>query len=308
MRIAIFGATSEIAKDLILAFADHIKYEITLFARRPEVVKPWLSAREISSRYSTKHFDEFNSQQEFDAILNFVGVGSPAQATQIGSGILDVTHKFDTMVLEYLQKYPDCRYLFMSSGAVYGSNFEDPVDHNSYSLLPINHLKNQDWYGLSKLYAEARHRSTSFSIVDIRIFNYFSHTQNLETNFFITEVIKSIMNKKILITSPENIIRDYLGSHDFFSLIRIILEAPKFNGALDCYSLAPVNKWDILEKFKKLFGLEYELATREGYAQGTGFKKNYYSNWRSAESYGYIPTFSSLDLLIQEAKLIIQTH
>lgn len=305
MRIAILGATSEIAKDLILSFSDNSDSTLFLFARRPEMVKSWLVSKEMSNHHSAHHFDDFQMNQEFDAVLNFVGVGNPALAAKMGPSIFDVTYQFDIMVLNYLQKYPTCRYIFMSSGAVYGGDFKDPVQEGSCSSFPINQLTQQHWYGLAKLYAEALHRSSSSPIVDVRIFNYFSHTQDLEANFFITEVIRAIVNKKVLVTSSENIVRDYLGSQDFFSLIKTILEASPFNGAIDCYSASPVDKTTILTEFKELFGLRYEIAAKVVGINGTGPKARYYSINKAAGAYGYTPKFSSIDLLIQDTKKLL---
>jgi nucleoside-diphosphate-sugar epimerase len=305
MRVAVFGANSEIAKDLILSFDDCGEYELTLFARRLELVRDWLATKEISNTYVIRNFDQFEINQEFDAILNFIGAGNPAQAAHMGASILDVTYQYDTMVLNYLQKHPTCRYIFISSGAAYGGCFKNPVNENSYSSFPINKLTRQDWYGLAKLYAETRHRSTKWPIIDVRIFNYFSHTQNMEANFFITEVINTIINKKLLITSNENIVRDYIGSEDFSSLIKAILETPYFNGVVDCYSMSPVDKRTILSTFREQFGLDYEMAAKKIGVNGTGFKEKYYSMNRTAQIYGYTPKFSSIDLLVKEAKKLL---
>ena len=42
MRIAILGATSQIAKDLALSFSASSEHDLVLYARRPEVVSAWL--------------------------------------------------------------------------------------------------------------------------------------------------------------------------------------------------------------------------------------------------------------------------
>ncbi len=84
MRIAILGATSQIAKDLVLSFAAYAKHELRLFARRPEAVKEWLADVGLTARYPVGSFDEFGVNKPFDAILNFVGVGNPAQAVAMG--------------------------------------------------------------------------------------------------------------------------------------------------------------------------------------------------------------------------------
>jgi len=84
MRIAILGATSQIAKDLVLSFASNTQHELRLFARRPEAVKKWMSCNRLSNLFSVGSFDEFGVNKPFDAILNFVGVGNPAQAVAMG--------------------------------------------------------------------------------------------------------------------------------------------------------------------------------------------------------------------------------
>jgi hypothetical protein len=78
MRIAIFGSTSWIAKDLIKSFAAESRDELVLYARRPENVRQWLGSVGLSSNYSVVDFSVFSVAEQFDVILNFVGVGNPA--------------------------------------------------------------------------------------------------------------------------------------------------------------------------------------------------------------------------------------
>ena len=83
MRIAILGATSQIAKDLIVSFSNEKEKQLHLFARCVDDVTQWLKDVGLSERYLVGDFGAFGTQ-EFDAILNFVGVGSPAQAAAMG--------------------------------------------------------------------------------------------------------------------------------------------------------------------------------------------------------------------------------
>ena len=305
IQIAILGATSEIAKDLILSFSHTNEFDLTLFARRPEAVVGWLHAQGLDDRYAVNNFSTLNSNPPFDALINFVGAGNPATALEMGSSILDITHHYDTLALSYLQKNPGCRYIFLSSGAAYGSKFSTPANHDSHTSFRINNLNHKDWYGVSKFYAEARHRSLSLPIIDIRIFNYFSRNQNINSNFFISEIVNSIITKRTLFTSPENIVRDYIGSEDFFSLITKILQSPSENTAVDCYSKSPVDKKTLLATFKEIFNLQYEVASNAVEINGTGFKESYYSTNYAARKYGYAPKFSSLTLLVNEARQIL---
>ena len=86
MRIAILGATSQIASDLVLSFSAQGDHELTLYARRPEIVTEWLASKGLSGRHAVGDFTAFNGDRSFDAILNFVGVGNPAQALAMGAG------------------------------------------------------------------------------------------------------------------------------------------------------------------------------------------------------------------------------
>ena len=45
----------------------------------------------------------------------------------MGASIFDVTLKYDEMALDYVRQHPDCRYIFLSSGAAYDSKEEHSV-------------------------------------------------------------------------------------------------------------------------------------------------------------------------------------
>src|SRR3989339_1081495 len=139
MRLAILGATSQIARDLIVSFSAIEDKHLHLFARRTDDVAKWLETVGLTGRYLVSDFKEFG-KQEFDAVINFVGVGNPAQAVAMGNSIFDITLCFDEMVLEYLQTRPSCRYLFLSSGAAYGSVFNEPAKRDTPAVVAINDL------------------------------------------------------------------------------------------------------------------------------------------------------------------------
>jgi nucleoside-diphosphate-sugar epimerase len=306
MRIAIIGATSQIAKDLVLSYASQTSHELRLFARRPETVKKWMSYNDLSNLISVGNFDDFGVDEYFDAILNFVGVGNPAQAVAMGASIFDATLKYDEMALNYLSCHPDCRYVFLSSGAAYGSNFEQPVDGNSRAAISINNLQPQDWYAVAKLHAECRHRSLPhLSIVDIRVFNYFSHTQDMSARFFITDILRAIQSGETLMTSSDNIVRDYIGPADFYQLVSQILVVPATNDVVDCFTQEPVDKMKLLANMKERFGLRYEVSQAPVGVNATGVKINYFSNNRRAEVFGYLPSKTSLQTVLDEAFLAL---
>ena len=304
MRIAILGATSQIAKDLVLSFSTKKENELVLFGRNTEIVYQWLSSVGLTGRYQVSDYAKFTVNEQFDAIINFVGSGNPAQTAAMGALILDVTLRYDEMVLNYLQHNQYCKYIFLSSGAVFGSNFDEPVDENTKALIPINNLQPQNWYAVSKLYAECRHRaSPHLHIVDVRIFNYFSHTQDMSARFFITDIVRAIEIGETLITSADNIVRDFIGPKDFYQLVSLILVAPPINNVFDCYTQAPVDKMTLLLNMKEKFGLAYEVSVMPVGVNATGLKINYFSKNRRAGMFRYEPSMNSLESVLTEVRL-----
>lgn len=307
MQIAILGATSQIAKDLVLSFSTQSNHELALFARRPEVVMQWLAGVDLSGRYTVADFAAFSSEKHVDVIFNFVGVGDPAQAAAMGASIFDVTLEYDEMALDYVRQHPQCRYVFLSSGAAYGSSFDSPVDENTKAVVAINNLQPQDWYAVAKLHAECRHRSLPhLPIVDIRVFNYFSHTQDMSARFLITDILRAIRDKTVLKTSPDYIVRDFLHPSDFYNLVVTLLASPATNTSVDCYSKAPIDKPSLLAAMQENFGLCYEINEATASVNATGNKTHYYSLNTRAADFGYRPTFTSLDGVLQEASTILQ--
>lgn len=308
MRIAILGATSQIAKDLIVSFSAEENKYLHLFARRPEEVAAWLKTAGLSDRYSVSDFTVFG-EQDYDAVINFVGVSNPAQALAMSDTIFDITLRFDELVLNYLQTHPTCRYLFLSSGAAYGSNFNEPVSWDTQALVPINNLAPQEWYGAAKLGAECRHRAQpALKIVDIRVFNYFSRTQDIEARFLITDILRAIRDNAVLKISSDYIVRDYLHPSDFYQLVCVILSAPATNVVVDCYSQEPIDKLSLLAVMQEQFGLRYEVTKSNVSVNATGYKPHYYSLNRRAGDFGYLPAFTSLKCVLQEANAILQKH
>jgi nucleoside-diphosphate-sugar epimerase len=305
MRIAVLGATSQIAKDLILSFSTQEDHHLNLFARRPDCVKKWLDNVGLAERYLVDEFGGFGAQ-EFDVIINFVGVGNPAQTAAMGASIYDVTLQYDELALNYVRHHPECRYVFLSSGAAYGSCFNSPVDVGTKGIIDINNLQPQDWYGVAKLFAECRHRAhPELPIIDIRVFNYFSRTQDMNARFLITDIVRAIRDNTVLQTSAEYMVRDFIGPSDFYQLIKAILTSPANNDVLDCYSKAPIDKPTLLAAMQDRFGLKYEISKTNASVNATGSKSHYFSLNDKAKNYGYHPALSSIDSILIEAESLI---
>jgi nucleoside-diphosphate-sugar epimerase len=305
MRIAILGATSEIAKDLILAFDKDKQHSLVLFARRPDDVRNWMHVATENSEFECFHFDLFSQQGRYDIIINFIGVGNPAKTAILGASIFDITLKYDDLVLHYIEANPTCKYIFLSSGAAYCSTFEEPANENTKSNIDINHLRPQDWYGVAKLHAECRHRALPhLSIVDIRIFNYFSHTQNIAARFLITDILRAIKNKTLLEISSDFMMRDYLHPSDFYQIIKLIITSNACNSVFDCYSKKPIDKNHLIMIMGEEFSLSHKIIDTQIIIKATGNKPHYYStNKKAFKDLDYKPTYTSEESLLEQMKL-----
>jgi nucleoside-diphosphate-sugar epimerase len=304
MRLAILGASSHIAKDLIASIAQSMAYPCTLFVRTPATLDAGLQSIAARAGFPVLDYAAFDDRCEFDAIINFVGVGDPARAVQMGQAIFSVTEQYDNLALSYLRSHPACKYIYLSSGAAYGINFSAPVTDASAAVFPVNALQPQHWYGAAKFQAECRHRALpEAAITDVRVFSYFSHRQSREARFFLSDILRSLHTGTVLEVAPDDMLRDYLTPADFMQLVDRVLQAPPGNHAVDCYSLAPVGKFELLAALSDEIGLKFVVAGEQARVNATGPKAHYYSHNRRAEQlFGYVPGDSSLSGIMREIR------
>lgn len=303
-RLAILGASSQIAKDLVRSLAAAGQHDLLLYVRDTAAMQAWLDRQGLDLPVAT--YDAYD-RVPHDAVLNFVGVGDPQRAASMGGDIFSITQQFDDLALAGLRRHPSRRYVFLSSGAAYGSDFAAPAGPDTRATVAINALQPQDYYAVAKLHAECRHRARpDDAITDLRIFNYFSHTQDLAARFFITDLLRAVRDGGVLHTSPGFMVRDYLHRTDFHQLVQCVLANPG-NRALDCYSAAPIDKPSLLALMQRRFGLRYAVAddNAANTVNATGSKPHYYSLNRQAAELGYQPAYTSEDGIASESAIIL---
>lgn len=305
MNIAILGATSEIAQDLLREWARQSNgLSINLFARNMDKVNAFLDETKPNFNvevHKISDFDEIGKDVIYDGIINFVGVGDPSKAKEMSSSIQEITFHYDDLVVKYLEGNPLCKYIFLSSGAAYGSDFTQPANINKYATFQANVVLDSEKYSLAKFVTEVKHRLLAhLQIVDVRVFNYFSRYQNMESRYFITDLFRAISSNKECIVSSEPMIRDYLHPADFCQIINCILQSDKLNMAVDCYSLEPIEKSSLLKELESRYGLKWMYSTDVDVIRATGNKKNYYSEYHALSSIGYAPFHTSLSGIVEE--------
>ena len=309
IRIALLGATSHIAKSLLARFVYHDDYSLHLYARVPESARDFMATFPSNSTYGIKDNYAELSTHTYDAVINCVGVGTHHKLRGEYSRYFTVTEEYDNLAIRYLTDCnPDALYISFSSGAVYGRSFSEPVTKESENCLRVNHIAPQDYYAIARLNAETKHRSFhKLNIVDLRLFSYFSRFIDLADGYFITDVVKSILQQTVLETGGINIVRDYVHPDDLFTLVLKFLAAGKINTAQDVSSTKPVAKQEILDYFTTAYGLRYEVNRSRDDLSPTGSKQFYCSAQRVVPAVDFRPRFSSLETLIQEAAVILKS-
>ncbi|MBE6386625.1 MAG: NAD(P)-dependent oxidoreductase [Lentisphaerae bacterium] len=296
MRIVICGATSHIASAIIPFFSEH---DLTLFARNTEKLKG-LDAR-IESDFSQL------SRTPCDILINCIGAGTPNIVRNDPSLWFSVLEEFDNLALESIKRCsPEARYIHFSSGAVFDRDSGYPSTENSSRVIYPNNIQVKDYYSVSKIYAEAKHRSmSSLRILDLRIFSFFSRHIKLDSGYFMTDMVSAIKNDTTFVTSPHDIARDFPAPED---LAQIILRSSEsdINTAADVRSAEMVRKSQIISHFTEKFGLKVEY-TPDICCSPNGNADVYYSASDKLQNIiDYTPRYTSIETLLSETAAILQ--
>ena len=311
-KISILGATGHIGKNLSYYFSKEENFELFLFVRDERNLEKILAQYESKNNFSIRKYDEFNDSK-YDAVINCIGnvnnlwqISDPANMVAAEEEAFKTTETFDTLTLEYLKNFPKTKLINFSSGAVYGGQFSSPIKNTSLIDENFNCMNIKSKYILSAIRSEIKHRTLkSLNIIDFRLFSFFSRFINLDAKFLMCEVISSIMQNKKFLTDETDIYRDYIHPKDLFLYVKKCMAKDSLNDVFDICSKKPIGKFELLNFLKEKYGLQYEIEPGVKSFNPTGFKRNYYSESRKAESLGYKPEYSSIDTILDELSFII---
>jgi len=287
--IAILGATGTLGLSLAHEFAADPR-GLVLFARHPDR----LANQPFASPVGVCPLGEFKAA-DFDLVINAIGAGDPGRVAAVGAGILEITDRWDGRVLDTMAART--RYVFLSSGAVYGADRSEPVGGDSRLSIPADDRAVVPPYIMAKILAEARHRHLSNrSILDLRVFAYADAALPRDGRFFLCELARSIGSQVPFKTSATDMVRDYAGRTEVAAMIRCWEAAGARNTPLDVYTKAPARKSDILRLAHERFGIEIDYCADIEHS-GTGEKPFYASLNRAAASLGYNPERTALEIV-----------
>jgi nucleoside-diphosphate-sugar epimerase len=219
-----------------------------------------------------------------------------------------VLEPFDNMAISYVGMHPDCTYVCLGSGAVYGK-LSTPANDTTINSILVNHVTKEEHFSISRLYSEVKHRAhADLNIVDLRIFSYFSRFADLSENYFMNEVIAHILQKKKFIVASDNFIRDYLHPQDLLNAILLSKRMAR-NQAMDICSRKSVSKMEILDYMRTVYRLNYVIDGSIGCNSASGVKLIYSSGDNVAQrSINYEPMYTSMEAIITETQEIMKMY
>lgn len=310
-KIAIMGANSHIAKGLIGNFILNENYQLHLYSTNAQKVEIFLNTLKNSTNKDYNVIEGYKDfiNDNFDVIINCVGVGTSNKMDENYWKWFTVTEEFDNLAILYLKKNIDALYISISSGAVYGKGFSEPTNENSLNIINVNNLTKEDYYSIARLNAETKHRSfENLNIIDLRMYSYFSRYIDLSDKYLLTEIINSIILKTKFTTNEQNIVRDFVHPKDLFSLILKCIQIGKINDVFDVYSAEPITKNQILGFYKTVYNLDFTINKNKNMLSGTGTKNIYYSVNHKAKNIGYLPQYTSLDVIKDESESLLNNR
>jgi nucleoside-diphosphate-sugar epimerase len=242
-KIGILGATGLIAQELIRELV-FLGYDVTKFSRTQ------------SSSLGLHPYDQLLEHNDLGAIVNLVGGHSKNSET----AKLEQVHTIDELACEWSQTSAR-PYVYISSGAVFGSGHLQPVSVDS----PFGLETTMDPYAQGKFNAEQRHsaiRTKGGRVSDLRMFSYAGPSFIQDGRYFLSSVLKAAVGKDVFYAEGSEFVRDYIGARELSSAILNVLkleEGIRFN----LYSEQSVTRKQILEFFKKRLDLSFVLHPEE---------------------------------------------
>jgi dTDP-glucose 4,6-dehydratase/UDP-glucose 4-epimerase len=191
-------------------------------------------------------FNEVFEQQAFDVCINCSGAASVPDS--LIHPLRDFTSNVVVVgkILEAIRRHaPSCRFINLSSAAVYGNPASLPVVETA-ALCPISP------YGFHKLYAENMceefYRFYNIQSCSVRIFSAYGNGLKKQLFWDVAQQLKS--DKIVILHGTGDESRDFIHVSDIIQALELILTKGSFNA--DHYNIANGEEITVRESTQKL--------------------------------------------------------
>jgi nucleoside-diphosphate-sugar epimerase len=251
-----------------------------------------------------QHFIEILREIKPDAVINAAGGASVAHSLSDPAGDFHGSVNMCSFVLEALRKVlPECRFLFLSSAAVYGNPIALPIKEST-PLKPISP------YGYHKMMCETLLQEY-FDIYGIRtsaVRIFSAYGPGLRKQILWDIYNKVITNNQVYLFGTGEETRDFIFILDIVRVIQLILEQSPF--CADLYNVA--NGYEITikilaQEFLSALGISNKEIVFSGETK-LGDPKNWCAYIEKIKSLGYSPLISIEHGISEYAKWVLKAQ
>lgn len=230
-----------------------LSLEITLLSRRPD----WVKARFKDASVTCLEGDLLSGKSllsEGRSYTHLIHMAAPVNQVKDRNESYDVSVQGTQTITECAQHWGVSRFLFTSSGAVYGNGL-----NTSHSLTEEFTLEGAEY----SEYAQGKRRAeeillqqTDFQVVVARCFAFMGPHLPLEAPFAVTQFIRSgLFGEVIQLTGDGRPLRSYLYGVDLVRGLLQLLVRGKTGEVYNLGSDVPVSIRDLAEEIGQYFGV-----------------------------------------------------
>jgi nucleoside-diphosphate-sugar epimerase len=309
MKIAILGATGHVGRSLTAEYLNR-EIELDLYARQPSQISPQIVGGTLPcrARVQCKPLAELDFKG-CSIVINALGLGAPEKVAAAGTDILRTTLEWEERIKAMLTAAPECLYVFISSGAVYGPLTSGAANETSTTSFLVNDVDAQTAYARAKFTAETWHRTWAHKrVLDVRLFGYVSTSIDLSAKYFFSEMAAALINRQTFHTGGHDMVRDYVSSQELADLVDGASQHADINTAVDIFSARPAGKFELIDALRPM-GLDVvikPLGETRGDATVIPTRLNYCTDYDAARRFGYEPRRTSVEIVTTVARELLE--
>lgn len=283
MKILIIGSKGFIGKHTL----DYFRQQNTIEAWGCDVIFDTNDAYYFCISPDSSDFNEIFRQYDFNVCINCSGAASVPDSIQHPWRDYQLNTINVFKQLEAIRQFrPNCKYINLSSAAVYGNPIEKPITENT-QINPISP------YGSHKVQAEliCKEFYTYFNIQTCMLRIFSAYGEGLKKQLFWDLYQKTKTNKEIVLFGTGKESRDFIYVHDLVTVIDLVIQNANFMGeAINVANGYEVTIQETATVFYNNFNEKINFSFSDEVRKGD--PNNWLADISTLKSYGYQPKFN----------------
>lgn len=283
MKILIIGSKGFIGKHTL----DYFRQQNTIEAWGCDVIFDTNDTHYFCISPDSSDFNEIFRQHDFNVCINCSGAASVPDSIQHPWRDYQLNTINVFKQLEAIRQFrPNCKYINLSSAAVYGNPIEKPITENT-QINPISP------YGSHKVQAEliCKEFYTYFNIQTCMLRIFSAYGEGLKKQLFWDLYQKTKTNKEIVLFGTGKESRDFIYVHDLVTVIDLVIQNANFIGeAINVANGYEVTIQETATVFYNNFNEKINFSFSDEARKGD--PNNWLADISTLKSYGYQPKFS----------------